>query len=254
MSELFKYEHLPDIGRLPSRKRLVVLTGAGISAESGLPTFRDNKGLWKQHDARKLASAAGFQENPQAVLDFYNHRRKQLLQVKPNHAHLLLAELEKWHDVTIITQNVDDLHERAGSTHVIHLHGELTKVTSSKDRLNPNYIKDYPLDTPIRLGDKAVDGSQLRPFIVWFGEYVYAMEVAMDYAEVADIFVVIGTSLKVYPAANLVDCAHPEVPKFIIDPNDLNIPNGYIHIKDSATKGMEKLIDKLVLNKTLYQK
>ena len=198
------------------------------------------------NNAKKLASAAGFHENPQAVLDFYNHRRKQLLQVEPNHAHFLLAELEKWHDVTIITQNVDNLHERAGSTHVIHLHGELTKVTSSKDRLNPCCIKDYPLDKPIRLGDKAADGSQLRPFIVWFGEYVYAMEVAMNYVNSADIFVVIGTSLTVHPAANLVEYAHPEVPKFIIEPNDLNIPNGYIHIKDSATKGTERLIDELI--------
>ena len=168
------------------------------------------------------------------------------MQVEPNHAHFLLAELEKWHDVTIITQNVDNLHERAGSTHVIHLHGELTKVTSSKDRLNPCCIKDYPLDKPIRLGDKAADGSQLRPFIVWFGEYVYAMEVAMNYVNSADIFVVIGTSLTVHPAANLVEYAHPEVPKFIIEPNDLNIPNGYIHIKDSATKGTERLIDELI--------
>ena len=128
------------------RQKVVVLTGAGISAESGLATFRDNNGLWKQHDAKKLASVAGFEENPQAVLDFYNYRRKQLLEVEPNHAHKMLAELEKWHDVTILTQNVDNLHERAGSTHVIHLHGELTKVTSSRDRLSPRYIMDYPLD------------------------------------------------------------------------------------------------------------
>ena len=158
--------------REPLRQKVVVLTGAGISAESGLATFRDSNGLWKQNDAKKLASVAGFHENPQAVLDFYNYRRKQLLEVEPNHAHQLLVELEKWHDVTVITQNVDNLHERAGSSHVIHLHGELTKVTSSKDRLNPRYIKDYPLDKPICLGDTAKDGSQLRPFIVWFGEYV----------------------------------------------------------------------------------
>lgn len=242
----FRYEQLPAIGNLPLRQKMVVFTGAGISAESGLATFRDNNGLWKQYNAKKLASAAGFHENPQTVLDFYNYRRKQLLQVEPNHAHYLLAELEKWHDVTIITQNVDNLHEKAGSSHVIHLHGELAKVTSSKDRLNPCCIKDYPLDMPIQLGDKAADGSQLRPFIVWFGEYVYAMEVAMDYVKNADIFVVIGTSLTVHPAANLVEYAHPEVPKFIIEPNDLNIPNGYIHIKDSATKGMERLIDELI--------
>lgn len=189
---------------------------AGISAESGLATFRDDNGLWKNNDAEKWASVAGFEENPQAVLDFYNYRRKQLLGVEPNHAHKMLVELEKWYDVTILTQNVDNLHERAGSTHVIHLHGELTKVTSSKDRLNQCCIKDYPLDKPICLGDKAEDGSQLRPFIVWFGEYVYAMEVAMDYVKEADIFVVIGTSLTVHPTANLVDYVHSEVPKFIL--------------------------------------
>ena len=231
--------------REPLRQKIVVLTGAGISAESGLATFRDSNGLWKQHDAKKLASVAGFEENPQAVLDFYNYRRKQLLEVEPNHAHKILAELEKWHDVTILTQNVDNLHERAGSTHVIHLHGELTKVTSSKDRLNPCCIKDYPLDKPICLGDKAEDGSQLRPFIVWFGEYVYAIEVAMDYVKEADIFVVIGTSLTVHPAANLVEYTHSEVPKFIVDPNPQKVPNGFIHIKETATKGVDKLIEEL---------
>ena len=231
--------------REPLRQKIVVLTGAGISAESGLATFRDSNGLWKQHDAKKLASVAGFEENPQAVLDFYNNRRKQLLDVEPNHAHKMLAELEKWHDVTILTQNVDNLHERAGSTHVIHLHGELTKVTSSKDRLNPCCIKDYPLDKPICLGDKAEDGSQLRPFIVWFGEYVYAIEVAMDYVKEADIFVVIGTSLTVHPAANLVEYTHSEVPKFIVDPNPQKVPNGFIHIKETATKGVDKLIEEL---------
>ena len=234
----FIYGYLPK----PLRQKVVVLTGAGLSAESGLATFRDDNGLWKNNDAEKLASVAGFEENPQAVLDFYNYRRKQLLGVEPNHAHKMLVELEKWYDVTILTQNVDNLHERAGSTHVIHLHGELTKVTSSKDRLNPCCIKDYPLDKPICLGDKAEDGSQLRPFIVWFGEYVYAM----DYVKEADIFVVIGTSLTVYPAANLVDYAHSKVPKFIIAPNSKEIPNGFVHIKESATKGVDKLIEKLI--------
>ena len=230
----------------PLRQKVVVLTGAGISAESGLATFRDDNGLWKNNDAKKLASVVGFEENPQAVLDFYNYRRKQLLEVEPNHAHKVLAELEKWHDVTILTQNVDNLHERAGSSHVIHLHGELTKVTSSMDRLNPRYIKDYPLDKPICLGDKAEDGSQLRPFIVWFGEYVYTIEVAMDYVKEADIFVVIGTSLTVHPAANLVEYAHPEVPKFIIDPNTEEVPDGFVHIKESATKGVDGLIRELM--------
>ncbi len=244
-----RYEHLPEIKKLPLRQKLVILTGAGISAESGLATFRDSNGLWNQHDAKKLASVAGFHENPQMVLDFYNYRRKLLLEVEPNHAHKLLAELEKWHDVIIITQNVDNLHERAGSSHVIHLHGELTKVTSSKDRLNPCCIKDYPLDKPILLGDKAEDGSQLRPFIVWFGEYLYAMEIAMDWIKEADIFVVIGTSLTVHPAANLIYYAHAEIPKFTIDPNDLSdkLPEGITHIKENATTGIEKLIDELLI-------
>ena len=151
------------------RQKIVVFTGAGISAESGIPTFRDSNGMWNKYDAKKLASVAGFEENPQAVLDFYNARRKNLLEVQPNHAHLALAELEKSHDVTIITQNVDNLHERAGSSKVIHLHGELSKVTSSMNRLDPAYIKDYPLDVPIRLGDQAADGSPLRPYVVWLG-------------------------------------------------------------------------------------
>ncbi len=234
-------------------QKLVVLTGAGISAESGLATFRDTNGLWKQYDAKKLASLDGFKENPQAVLDFYNYRKNELLNVKPNYAHLLLAELEKWYKVTIITQNVDNLHERAGSTHVIHLHGELTKVTSSKDKFNPRYIKDYPLNIPIRIGDKAEDGSQLRPFIVWFGETVYAMEVAIDWIMEADIFVVIGTSLTVYPAANLVEYVRWEAIKFIIDPTDLSdkLPNGFSHIQDYATSGVKKLVNELVLNRKL---
>ena len=236
-----------------AKQKLVVLTGAGISAESGLATFRDTNGLWKQYNAKKLASLDGFKENPQAVLDFYNYRRNELLNAKPNYAHLLLAELEKYYKVTIITQNVDNLHERAGSTHVIHLHGELTKVTSSKDKLNPRYIKDYPLNIPIRIGDKAGDDSQLRPFIVWFGESVYAMEVAIDWIMEADIFVVIGTSLTVYPAANLVEYVHSEAIKFIIDPTDLSdrMPNGFSHIQDYATSGVKRLVNELVLNRNL---
>lgn len=226
-------------------QKLVILTGAGISAESGLGTFRDSNGLWRQHEAMKLASISGFEDNPQAVLDFYNDRRKQLLEVEPNYAHKLLAYLEEWYNVTIITQNVDNLHERAGSSHVIHLHGELTKVTSSSNRLNPHCIKDYPLDKPICLGDRAEDGSQLRPFIVWFGEYVYAMEVAKDYVMQADIFVVIGTSLTVHPAANLVEYVSSEVPKFIIDPNTKEVPNSFVHIKENATTGVDRLVDEL---------
>lgn len=190
----YRYEHLPDIPNKPLRQRMVVLSGVGISAESGLTTFRDTDGLWKNYNWERLASIDGFYEDPKAVLDFYNMRRKRLNEVAPNHTHKLLAELEKWHDVTIITQNVDNLHERAGSRNVIHLHGELTKVTSSEDRNNPEYIKELPLDIPIHIGDKALDGSQLRPYIVWFGEFVTDFEKAVKIVKEADIFVVIGTS------------------------------------------------------------
>ena len=162
------------------RQNIVVFTGAGISKESGIPTFRDMDGMWKKYDAMKLASAAGFDEDPEAVLEFYNARRRNLLEVQPNHAHLVLAELEKQHDVTIITQNVDDLHERAGSSRVLHLHGELRKVTSSMNRLDPDCIQDYPLDVPIRIGDKAADGSQMRPYIVWFGEYLWKKRLSLS--------------------------------------------------------------------------
>ena len=233
---------------MPLRKKIVVLTGAGISKESGIPTFRDTNGLWKKFDAHKLASVAGFEENPQAVLDFYNARRKNLLEVHPNHAHRMLAELEKQHDVAIITQNVDDLHERAGSSRVIHLHGELTKVTSSIDRFNPDCIKEYPLDVPIRMGDKAADGSQLRPFIVWFGECLgMEAEQAIILVENADIIVVIGTSLVVYPAAGLVNYADPKVPKFLIDPGDMQgrLPEGFLHIQKTAVEGIDILMDEI---------
>ena len=228
------------------RQKIVVLTGAGISAESGLDTFRDKNGLWQKHDAMRLSSIEGFEEEPQAVLDFYNARRKQLLEVEPNEAHKLLAELERWHDVTIITQNIDNLHERAGSSHVIHLHGELTKVTSSRNRLDPHCIKEYPLDIPIRLGDKASDGSQLRPFIVWFGEYVEGMEVAEELVKYADIFAVIGTSLQVYPAAGLTRYAHGSIPKYVVDPNLAVIPTGFVHIKDNATSGVARLVEEMM--------
>ena len=233
---------------LNMKQKIVVFTGAGISKESGIPTFRDANGMWNKYDAKKLASVAGFEENPQAVLDFYNARRKNLLEVEPNHAHYVLAELEKQHDVTIVTQNVDNLHERAGSTKVFHLHGELTKVTSSRNRLDPNCIMDYPLDTPIRIGDKAADGSQLRPFIVWFGEFLGPeIEAAIDHVKNADIFVVIGTSLVVYPAAGLINYAHHEVPKFLIDPGEMGdrLPQGFKHIKATAVEGVDVLLNEI---------
>lgn len=228
-------------------RRLVIFTGAGISAESGIPTFRDANGMWGKYDAMRLASVEGFEEDPQAVLDFYNARRKNLLAVEPNHAHRVLADLEKHYDVTVVTQNVDNLHERAGSSKVIHLHGELTKVTSSRNRENRSCVKEFPLDVPIRLGDRAFDGSQLRPYIVWFGEYIDNLELAASLVEKADVFVVIGTSLVVYPAAGLVDYASSEIPKYLIDPNEVKggLPLGYQHIKAKAAEGVDELVRRL---------
>ena len=229
------------------RHNIVVFTGAGISAESGISTFRDKNGLWERYDALRLASVDGFRDDPEAVLEFYNERRWQLFDAKPNHAHYALAELEKQHDVTIITQNVDDLHERAGSSKVIHLHGELTKVTSSRNREDDRCIKFYPLNLPIYLGHKADDGSQLRPYIVWFGEELRYMDDARFAVKDADIFIVIGTSLVVYPAALLVGYAHREIPKFLVDPSDMegHLPSGFKHIKAKATEGVDILIDEI---------
>jgi len=241
-----KYEHLPHIDKQLIRMNVVVFSGAGISKESGIDTFRDEDGLWKKYDYAQIATPEGFDANPKLVLDFYNERRRNLLNVKPNHAHLMLAELEQWHDVTIITQNVDDLHERAGSSHVIHIHGELKKVTSSENRLDPNCIKDYPLDVPIKVGDKAADGSQLRPFVVWFGEYLSGTSAVCKLIQDADIFLVIGTSLTVSPAANLIYHAHPEVPKFFINPEEVSIPSGIEYIKAKATDGIDTFIDRVI--------
>lgn len=227
------------------KKHLVILSGAGISKESGIDTFRDKDGLWKKHDALKLASVEGWKTDPQAVLDFYNARRRQLMEVQPNKAHELLAALEEWYHVSIITQNVDDLHERAGSSHVIYLHGELAKVCSSIDKENADCIEFRPLSEDIHLGDKAKDGSQLRPYIVWFGEPVPNMKVAMNTAFEADIFVVIGTSLSVSPANTLTACSGAGH-NIVIDPGELEIPEGFLHIKETATVGMEMLYQSLV--------
>ena len=178
------------------KKNLVVLSGAGMSAESGISTFRDAGGLWEQYPVEQVATPEGYARNPELVINFYNERRKQLLEVQPNEGHLGVAALEKDFRVTVVTQNVDNLHERAGSTHVIHLHGELTKVCSSRDPYNPHYIKELqPEEYEVHLGDLAGDGSQLRPFIVWFGEAVPEIETAIKYVEKADIFVIIGTSM-----------------------------------------------------------
>ena len=195
------------------KKNLVILTGAGISAESGFSTFRDSGGLWEQYNVEDVATPEGYNRNPQLVTDFYNIRRKQLIDAKPNRGHEIVAELESQFNVTVITQNVDNLHEVAGSSHVIHLHGELMKVTSSFSPNDPRYIRTLkPEEWEVKIGDTAADGSQLRPFIVWFGEAVPKIEEAITYVEKADIFLIIGTSLNVYPAAGLLNYAPADIP------------------------------------------
>lgn len=220
-----------------------------MSAESGISTFRDAGGLWDKYPVEQVATPEGYAANPQLVTDFYNQRRKQLLDVEPNRGHELVAQLEKHFHVTVITQNVDNLHERAGSTEVIHLHGELTKVTSSFQPNNPNYIKELqPEEYEVKIGDKAGDGSQLRPFIVWFGEAVPMIETAIDYCEKADIFLIIGTSLNVYPAAGLLNYVPAGVPVYLIDPNHVAIASGRkVHvIQKGASAGMEELTSLLL--------
>jgi NAD-dependent deacetylase len=205
---------------IPNKKKLVILTGAGISAESGIKTFRDSDGLWEGHDVMEVATPEGWRKNQELVLDFYNKRRQQLKEVKPNLGHYILAELEQDFDVHIITQNVDDLHERAGSTKVLHLHGELLKVRSVQNR---NLILDWTDD--LYTGDFDENGHQLRPHIVWFGEDVPALEEAIEITETADYFAVIGTSLQVYPAAGLISYTYSITPVFYIDPKPISIPN-----------------------------
>jgi len=224
-------------------KKLVILTGAGISAESGIKTFRDSDGLWEGHNVNDVATPEGFRKNPVLVLDFYNQRRRQLHEVKPNAGHLILAELETDFEVHIITQNVDNLHETAGSTKVLHLHGELLKVRSTQ---KDDYILDWQHD--LLLGDNDPDNHQLRPHIVWFGEAVPALEEAILLTQQADYFAVIGTSLQVYPAAGLIDFTRNEIPLFYIDPNPVRIPNlrnSVIVIPEVASKGVEILRSKL---------
>ena len=225
-------------------QNIVVLTGAGISAESGLATFRSSNGLWNNHRVEDVASIEGWYRNPSVVLDFYNERRAQLATVKPNAAHLAIAALEDEYKVTVVTQNVDNLHERAGSTKIIHLHGELTKVRpenccNDSDGYSEETVFDIGSDA-IHLGDMAPNGAQLRPHIVWFGEAVPKIEKAIDAVEAADILLIVGTSLQVYPAAGLYRYAKVDTPIYIIDPKDVSVRDGRItHIKDVATKGME---------------
>lgn len=226
-----------------NKKKIVVLTGAGISAESGIKTFRDSDGLWENHRIEDVATFDAWKRNPSLVLEFYNQRRRQLLQCKPNAAHFALAELEQKYAVQIITQNIDNLHELAGSTNVLHLHGELLKVRSTQ---NENAIYDWKKD--LQLGDFAEDGSQLRPHIVWFGENVPMIEVAGEIARKADIFMVVGTSLVVYPAAGLVHYTDYTVPKYVIDPNKPKITNieNVEYIIEKASVGVAKLVAQLL--------
>jgi len=226
--------------------KIVVLTGAGMSAESGIRTFRDSNGLWEEYDVMEVASIDGWHKNPELILRFYNERRKQMFDCQPNKGHLLLAGLEKSFDVQIVTQNVDNLHERAGSTHVLHLHGELTKARSS---MYPSLVYNIG-DKEIKIGDKCEKGSQLRPYIVWFGEEVPAMEQAVPIVESADILCVIGTSLNVYPAAGLLHYARPGCPVFLIDPNPPHdLPRRVHVIAKGAGEGVEEFIIKVMSEK-----
>lgn len=230
-------------------KRLVVLTGAGVSAESGFATFRDAGGLWEQYDVNDVASIEGWYRNRQLVLQFYNERRAQLKDAKPNAAHLAIAGLEKSYHVDVITQNVDNLHERAGSTHVVHLHGELTKVRPENGVYDSTGFEKEVIDvgySPVILGDKAPNGSQLRPHIVFFGEAVPKIETAIDLVSKADILLIVGSSLQVYPAAGLYRYAPHGCPIYVIDPKPVPISDPRVtFIQDVATKGMEKFIEML---------
>lgn len=229
-------------------KKIVVLTGAGMSAESGFSTFRDAGGLWEQYPVEQVATPEGWAANPDLVTTFYNGLRRQLLDARPNRGHELLAELEKDFRVVIVTQNVDDLHERAGSSRVIHLHGELMKVCSSRDPENPFHKRTLAAEEwEVKLGERAGDGSLLRPYIVWFGEAVPKMEDAVEELVDADAFVIIGSSLMVYPAAGLVHYAPEGIPVFLIDPKEVNVPThrSVEVIQDVASKGVAKLIERL---------
>ena len=226
------------------KRKLVVLSGAGISAESGFATFRDSGGLWENHPVERVATPEGWAADPDYVNDFYNGLRQQLVTAQPNHGHQLLADLEEQWDVTIITQNVDDLHERAGSSHVVHLHGELMKVTSSQQPDNPDCITT--LSAPhlnVLPGQRAADGSLMRPYIVWFGEAVPMIEHAAELVAQADVFVIVGTSLVVYPAAGLVHYAPQNCPIYLIDPNEVKVPSSkrITFIQQGAAAGVAQL-------------
>ena len=226
-------------------KKIVVLTGAGISAESGVATFRDSGGLWEQYSIEDVCTPGGWARNPKLVTEFYNARRRQTMTVRPNKAHELVKELEKHYDVRVITQNVDNLHEQAGTQDVVHLHGELMKVTSSFDPNNPRYIQERtPDNLDVEIGETAADGSQLRPFIVWFEEPVPLIDEAARICQTADIFIIIGTSLNVYPAAGLTQFVPEHAPIYLIDPAPVrwNSLRPFTHIQKGASEGMAELM------------
>lgn len=230
-------------------KNLVVLSGAGISAESGFSTFRDSGGYWDKYPVEQVATPEGWLQNKELVNNFYNMLRKQQYEVKPNQAHKLVSALEEHFHVTVVTQNVDNLHEQAGSTQVIHLHGELDKVCSSRNPNDPRYVKKLSRDeSEVKIGDLAGDGSQYRPFIVWFGEAVPKMEDAILAAEKADIFLIIGTSLNVYPAAGLLNYVSAEAEVYLIDPKEVRVTSGRkVHvIQKKASEGMTELVEQLL--------
>lgn len=227
------------------KKWLVILTGAGVSAESGIPTFRDPGGLWDRYDPEVVCTASGLYENPELVLDFLNVLRRMIGGARPNDAHEAIAGLEREFNVTVITQNIDDLHERAGSTDVIHIHGEAAKVTSSARRLDPQCLKDYPLDRPVRVGDRAADGSQLRPAVLFMDEYPYDTSLAEYACRNADLFLVIGTSLRIGVAPSLISMVRKDVPRYVIDPGEIDLP-GFIHIRRPASAGMEEFREEIL--------
>ncbi len=236
MKKPYFFENFIEVS---NKKKLVVFTGAGMSAESGIKTFRDSGGLWEEFKIEDVATPEAWLKNPSLVLDFYNQRRQQIIKAEPNEGHKIIASWEKRFDVQVITQNIDDLHEKAGSKNVLHLHGEIMKSRSSSDERLIYQIKNGKIE----LGEKCAKGSQLRPFIVWFGEMVPKIEEAGEITSVADIFVTVGTSLAVYPAAGLVDAAPPAIPKYLVDPGVFNI--GYIenllHIQEKASTGLKIL-------------
>lgn len=231
---------------MENKRKLVVLSGAGISAESGVSTFRDSNGLWENYRVEEVASIEGWYANKEKVLEFYNKRREDIKNKEPNKAHHIVKELENYFDVTIVTQNVDNFHERAGSNRVIHLHGELTKARGENDE----YFKAFEIGyKDIHLEDKSPSGDQIRPHIVWFGEQVPELERGIEVVTQADILIIVGTSLVVYPAAGLVGYTKKGCKIYVVDPKDVNAPIECEHIKEKATIGMQILFDKLINNK-----